>query len=67
MLGDSILWNIGAEKSNMRVKCLPGIRADQLRGVMENKDLGYSDVVVIHVGTNDIRRSRILHDIMGEV
>jgi len=30
VLGDSIVWNIEGEKSNMRVKCFPGIRADQL-------------------------------------
>ena len=39
----------------------------QLRRVMENRDLGYSDAVVIHAGTNDIRRSRKLDYIMGEV
>jgi hypothetical protein len=34
---------------------------------MENRDLGCSDGVVIHVGTNDIRRSRNLDYVMGEV
>ena len=34
---------------------------------MENIDLGYSDTVVIHVGTNDVRRSRNLDYIMREV
>jgi len=67
VLGDSIVRNVGAETPNMRVNCFPGIRADQLRRVMENTDLGYSDAVLIHVGTNDIRRSRNLHDIMEEV
>jgi len=66
VLGDSRVRNAGAENSNMRVECFPGIRADQLRRVMENRDLGYSDVV-IHVGTNDVRRSRNLDYIMGEV
>jgi len=28
VLGDSILRNVGAEKSNMRVECFPGVRAD---------------------------------------
>ena len=51
----------------MRVECFPGIRADQLRRVIENRDLGNSDAVVIHVGTNDVRRSRNLDYIMGEV
>jgi hypothetical protein len=67
VLGDSIVRNVGAEKPNMRVECFPGIRADQLHRVMENRNLGYSDTVVIHVGTNDIRRSRNLDYIMGEV
>jgi hypothetical protein len=33
VLGDSIVRNIGEEKPNMRVECLPAIRADQLRTV----------------------------------
>jgi hypothetical protein len=67
VLGDSLVRNVGAEKSNMRVECFPGIRADQLRRVMENRDLGCSVSVVIHVGTNDIIRSRNLDYVMGEV
>jgi hypothetical protein len=67
VLGDSIVRNVGAEKSNMRVKCFPGIRSDQLHRVMENRDLGCADAVVIHVGTNGIRRSINLDYIMGEV
>jgi lysophospholipase L1-like esterase len=34
---------------------------------MENRNLGYSDTVVIHVGTNDVGRSRNLDYVMGEV
>jgi hypothetical protein len=34
---------------------------------MENRDLGCPDAVVIHVGTNDVRRSRNLDYVMGEV
>jgi len=37
VLGDSIVRNVGAEKPNMRVECFPGIRADRLRRVMENR------------------------------
>ena len=59
--------NVGAEKPNMGVECFPGIIADQLRRVMENRDFGHSDAVVIHVGTNDGARSRNLDYIMGEV
>ena len=51
----------------MRVECFPGIRADQLRRVMESRDLGYSVAVVIHVGTNYVRRYRNLDYIMREM
>jgi hypothetical protein len=51
----------------MRVECFPGIRVDQLRRVMENRDLGHSDAVVIHEATKDIRRPKNLDYIMGEV
>ena len=67
MLGDSLVRNVGAEKLNMRVECFPGITADQLRRVMENRDFGHSAAVVIHVGTNDVRISRNLDYVMGEV
>jgi len=67
VLDDSIVRNVGTEEANMRVECFPGIRADQLRRVMENRNFGHSDAFVIHVGTNDIRRSRNLDYIMGEV
>jgi hypothetical protein len=67
MLGDSIVRNVGAGKSDIKIECFPGIRVDQLRRVMENRDLGHSDAVVIHVGTNDVRRPRNLDFIMGEV
>jgi hypothetical protein len=66
-LGDSIIRKVGAEKPNIRVECFPGIRADQLRRIMENRNLGYSDTVVIHMGTNYVRRSRNLEYVMGEV
>ena len=66
VLGDSIARNVGAEKPNMRVECFPGIRTDQLRRVM-GTDLGYSDAVVSHVGTNDVTRSRNLDYIMGQM
>jgi len=67
VLGDSILRNVGAAKPNMRVECFPGIRDDQLRTVMENRDLGSAETVIIHVGTNDIRRYRDLDYMLGEV
>jgi lysophospholipase L1-like esterase len=67
VLGDSIVRNVGAGKSDMRIVCFPGIRVDQLQRVMENRGIGHSDAVVIHVGTNDVRIPRKLDFIMGEV
>jgi hypothetical protein len=67
VLGDSIARNVGAANANMRAECFPGIRADQLCRVMENRNFGCSDSVVIHVGTKDVRRSRNLDCFMGEV
>jgi hypothetical protein len=67
VLGDSIVRNIGTDKTNMRVEYFPGIRADKLRRVMENRNFGFSDTIVIHVGTNDVRKSRNLDYFMGEV
>jgi hypothetical protein len=43
VLGDSIVRNVGAGKSDMRVECFPVIRTDQLARVIENGDLGCSD------------------------
>jgi hypothetical protein len=40
---------------HMRVECFPGIRNEQQQSVMENRDLGSFDTVVINVGTNDLR------------
>jgi hypothetical protein len=30
VLGDSIIWNVGNECSDMKVECFPGIRMEQL-------------------------------------
>ena len=67
VLGDSIIRNVGVENSDMRVKCFPGIKSEQLRRVIENRDLGCADAVVIHVGTNDVRSYKNLDYLMGEV
>jgi hypothetical protein len=67
VLGDSTVRNVGAEKPNMWFECFLGIKVDQLRKVIENRSLGHSDTVVIHVGTNDVRRSRNLDYVMGDM
>ncbi|PNF38209.1 hypothetical protein B7P43_G13474 [Cryptotermes secundus] len=65
VLGDSIIRNVEAE--HMRVQCFPGIRTEQLQRVIDNRDLGASDTVAIHVGTNDLRRTGNLDYVMGDV
>jgi len=39
----------------------------KLHRVIENRDLGSPDTVVIHVGTNDLRRNRNLDYVMGDI
>ena len=57
VFGDWIIWNVGTECSDMKVECFSGIRMKQLHRVIGNRDLGSPDTVVIHVGTNDLRRT----------
>ena len=66
VLGDSIVRNVGVENSDMRVKCFPGIKTEQLRRVIENRGLGCADAVVIYVGTNGVRSYKNLDYVMGE-
>jgi len=51
----------------MKVECCPGIRTEQLHRVIENRDLGNPNTVVMHAGTNDLRRTGNLDYIMGVV
>jgi hypothetical protein len=64
MLGDSVVRNVVAANSGMKVECFPGIRTDQPRRITENRDFRRPDPVV---GTNDVRKSRNLDYVMGEV
>jgi hypothetical protein len=59
--------HIGREHKNMTIECFPGIRTEQLYRVIENRNLGYPDTVLIHVGTNDLKGMRNLDYMMGEV
>ena len=67
VLGDSIVRNVGTECSDMKVECFPGIRAEQLHRLIENRDPGSPDTVVIHVGANNLRRTGNLDYVMGDV
>ena len=46
---------------------LPGVKTEQLRRVLERTDLASAETLIIHVGTNDIRSTRILDFIIDEV
>ena len=67
VVGDSIIRNVGTGQNTMMVGCFPGIRTEQLHRVLENVDLWTPDIVVIHVGRNDLKRSVNLDCVMGEV
>jgi hypothetical protein len=67
VLGDSIIRNVGTEYPDMKVECFPGIRTEQLQRIIERRELGSPDSVVIHVGTNDLRRNGNLDYIIGDV
>jgi len=41
----------------MNFECFPGIRTEQLKWVFERREVGSLDLVVIHVDTNDLRRT----------
>jgi lysophospholipase L1-like esterase len=51
----------------MKFEISPGIRTEQIQRVIERRELGSPDSVVIHVGTNDLRRTRNLDYVMGDV
>jgi hypothetical protein len=65
VLGDSIIRNV--ESEHVRVQCFPGIRTEQLQRVMENRDPGSPDTAVIHVGTNDLRRTENFDYVIGDM
>jgi hypothetical protein len=67
VVGDSMLRNVGAEHTDMMVECFPGIRTEQLHRVIEKRDLGSPETVIIHVGTHDLRAMKNLEFLMGEV
>jgi len=48
-------------------QCFPGIRTEQLHRVSENRDLGNPNTIIIHVGTNNLRRTANLNYAMGDV
>jgi hypothetical protein len=67
VVGDSVVRIAGTEHTDTMVECFPGIKTEQLRRVIEKRDLGCPETVIIHVGTNDLRTTRNLDFVMGEV
>jgi hypothetical protein len=55
------------ESEHVRAQCFPAFRTEQLQRVMENRDLWNPDTVVIHVDTNDLRRTANLDYVTGDV
>ena len=66
VVGDSMIRNLGADQEEISVECFPGIKTDQLHKVMENTDLGGPEIIILHIGTNDLKSTRNLDWIMGE-
>ena len=58
---------MGAEHSDMVVEYLPGIKTERLHRVIEKTDLCSPETVIIHVGTNDLKTTRNLVFVMGEL
>ena len=67
MVGDSILCIAGVEHAEMIVKCFPGIKTEQLHRVVEQKEVGNPETVIIDVGADDMRATRNLDLVMGEI
>jgi hypothetical protein len=67
VVGDSVVRCVGAEHTEMMVECFPGIKTEQLHKVIDQRDLGSPETVIIHVGTNDLRTTKNLDLVMGEV
>jgi hypothetical protein len=67
VISASVLGNVGAEHADMRVECFPGINTEHLHRVIERNDLACPETVIIHVGTNYLRKTRNLDFVMGEV
>ena len=62
-----MLRSVGTEHTDMMVECFPEIKSGQLHRVIEKRDLGSSETVIIHVGTNDLRTKRNLDFVKVEV
>ena len=67
VVGDSVVRNVGSDHADMKVQCFPGIKTEQLHRVLEKRDLVSPETPIIDVGTNDLKTTRNLDFVMGEV
>lgn len=56
IIGDSIIRHVGNLQSELATECYPGIRVKEMKSVIENQERGDPKNIVLHVGTNDLRR-----------
>ena len=66
VVGDSVVRSVGEEHADTMVERFPGIKTEQLHRVIEKRDLGSAETVIIHVGRNDLRTTGNLAFVMGE-
>jgi len=67
MVGDLILRNFGAEYADMLVESFQEIKTEELQRVTEQRHLGSPETVIMHMGTNDLRTTRNIDFVLGEV
>jgi len=67
VVGNPTFRSVGAEHADTMVECFPEIKSGQLHRVIEKRDLGSSETIIIHVGTNDLRTKRNLDFVMVEI
>ena len=51
LVSDSMLRNVGAVHAGLMVECFPGIKTVELHRVIDERDLGSPETVIIHVCT----------------
>ena len=53
--------------ANLQVKWFPGIRVEQLKSQIEASDVEAPETVIIHGGSNNLRRCRSFDHLMGDI
>ncbi|XP_069692481.1 uncharacterized protein [Periplaneta americana] len=50
---------VAEENPELEVECYPGIRVDKMKDVIEQGERGDPKKMILHVGTNDLRRRSV--------